>query len=340
MFPYILERLGYGIMKLFFIVVIGIWIIRLIPGSYLHFNAFYENRSEDITLQHSPDLPLFYIGYSINPQSSFGFCLNWNGTNNEVHALLNSYLKLQFGNSIIDGVPVLEKFKKALPWTLVLQLPAIILLIFFSIYYSIHSLLNKNSKIYQLTDRILMLFHAVPGFWLATLLLLFFANPDFLSWFPPGMQSAHLQSPFSLWFSHVHYLILPLLCLILPAMAYLIKLIRNGLLATTEMEFWKRAVSTGISYKFALYKEALPIAAIPLASWFAGVFPALLTGSIIIEQIFSIPGLGRLMFHSIFTRDWPMVQFLFIISSLVTLLGFLLSDIIIRQLDPRIKYQS
>lgn len=340
MFRFILNRLVIGIIKLILIIFIGIWIIHLIPGSYQDFTSFYENRSTDENFSHGPDQDLFYIGYTLNQPSISGLKLNWNGKDNQCHAVLSSYFKLEFGHSLIDGVPVIDKFNKALPWTIALQLPALILLLFLSIFYSVQSLLNKKSKLFQMTDRLLMLFHSVPGFWLATMLLLIFANPEFLQWFPTGLQSVKSLNPYSLWFSHVHYLFLPLLCLVLPALAYLIKLIRNGLLEITEKEFWKRALSTGISYQYALKKEALPIALIPLVSWLAGVFPALLSGSVIIEQIFSIPGLGRLMYHSIFTRDWPMVQFLFIISAMITIIGFIVSDVIIRQLDPRIKLQS
>lgn len=340
MFRFILNRLVIGILKLFIIFFIGIWIIHLIPGSYQDFNSFYENRSAEENFSKPSEQALFYIAYKLNKQSILGIEFNWNGSDNKFHTVLSSYVKLDFGHSLIDGVSVLEKFNKALPWTIALQLPALIFLIAFSIFYSMQSLLKKNNKLFQFTDRLLMLFHSVPGFWLATMLLLIFANPDFFQWFPTGLQSSKSINPYSLWFSHVHYLILPLICLVLPALAYLIKLIRNGLLEITEKEFWKRALSTGISFKYALHREALPIALIPLVSWFAGVFPAMLSGSVIIEQIFSIPGLGRLMYHSIFTRDWPMVQFLFIISSLATIIGFIVSDIIIRQLDPRIKLQS
>ncbi|MBK9108894.1 MAG: ABC transporter permease [Saprospiraceae bacterium] len=170
--------------------------------------------------------------------------------------------------------------------------------------------------------------------------VIFFANATYFKWFPTGMQSINTKDPFYSWLYHPSYFFLPLVCLVLPALAYLVHMLRNGLMESMESPFWIKAISTGVSFRRALISEALPQASIPLAGWLAGILPALFSGSVIIEQIFSIPGLGRLLYLSIYARDWPVVQFLFFFSSALTILGFIAADFLIRILDPRIKSKS
>ena len=315
--------------------------IRLIPGSY---DELME--AEDISLNERASIqqikePLFY--FTIIPEKNDENDLNsilpvfkWNGLHNEFHQKLMSYCTFNFGNSLIDGVAVSKKIATALPWSLILQIPAILLIIILSIWIAFRRIRFPDSILMKSIDSVLIWIHSIPGFWLATMLLLLFANPDVLHWFPSGFQMISSDNPFSIWFYYPQYLILPLLCLILPALAYLVRLIKNGLEENLQKLFWKRALSTGLSYKQALYIEALPLALIPLIAWFAGIFPALISGSLIIEQIFSVPGLGRLMFLSISMRDWPVVQFLFLLGSALTILGFIISDLLLRLVDPRI----
>jgi ABC-type dipeptide/oligopeptide/nickel transport system permease component len=101
--------------------------------------------------------------------------------------------------------------------------------------------------------------------------------------------------------------------------------------------FWTRAISTGQTKQSALWTEALPLAMIPLIAWLAGIFPALISGSLIIEQIFGIPGLGRLMYLSIYLRDWPVVQFIFMLAAFLTIAGFIITDILLQLVDPRLR---
>jgi peptide/nickel transport system permease protein len=315
--------------------------IRLIPGSYEELIQSEEIQMQENLAVKAPDNSLFY--FSILPEKKETVNLRsvlpnvkWNGIENEFHNKLLSYCSFRFGNSLIDGVDVRTKVAKALPWSLILLLPAILIVISLSIWIAFRRVRFPDSKILSAIDSSLVWIHSIPSFWLATMFLLLFANPDMIHWFPSGLQSVSSENPYLIWIQYPHYLILPLLCLVLPALAFLIRLIKNGLENTQRKLFWKRALSSGLSIDKALFKEALPLAMIPVIAWFAGIFPALISGSLIIEQIFSIPGLGRLMYLSVSLRDWPVVQFLFFLGSALTIFGFIVSDFLLRYVDPRL----
>ncbi len=340
MLKFVLKRTLRGVFMLAFIFLCGLWIIRLIPGNYADLQQL-ENPVETekgFSLAHQK--PLFYFAIAGSVLTQEGLSFHWNGADNAFHKSLSDYLRFEFGHSEIDGVPVIQKFRKAWSWSLVVQLPALMLLVFGSLALAFESVLRPQKRWIRFLDLALIALHSLPGFWLATLLLLFFANPDYLSVFPTGIQTQASSNPWLLLFMRPQYFFLPVLCLALPTMAYLVRLLRMGLLESTGKWFWKRALSTGLSTRKALYYEALPLAFIPMLAWMAGILPALISGALVIEQIFSIPGLGRLLYQSIESRDWPTVQFLFFLAAAMTIAGFILADVLLRLVDPRIKMNT
>lgn len=336
---YLIKRLVSGVGILLCVLLLGIWMIDQIPGDHTDYYP-EEYQAETLIPTKGSKRALFYWSFLTQGTQHKEFSLKWNGLNNTFHQTLSNYLSFNFGNSSIDGLAVLSKFKQAFPWSVAVQLPAILLLLGLGVWISIESTLNDGRWYIRWMDRCLLVFNSVPGFWLATLLLFFFANASYFKWFPTGMQSINNKNPFYCWFQHPDYFFLPLMCLVLPSLAYLVHILRNGLKESMESPFWIKSISTGVSPRRALFSEALPQASIPLAGWAAGILPALFSGSVIIEQIFSIPGLGRLLYLSIYARDWPVVQFLFIFSAALTILGFIAADFMIRILDPRIKSNS
>ncbi|MBK7357709.1 MAG: ABC transporter permease [Saprospiraceae bacterium] len=341
MVSFIFKRIGFGIFSLILVLYLSCWLIRLIPGSYNEI-MLSENAGQHESQTIDPvQIPLFYFSWipsktdsmqtaSILPQ------FWWNGVNNNFHNKLTEYLSGDFGRSVVDQQAVSKKFKDALPWSLSFQLPAIGLILCISIWLGRSSVMYPKSIGLKIINSCLIWIHAIPVFWLASLLLLFFANPDFLKIFPSGMQSLSISNPWLIWIQQPEFMILPLVCFIIPSLAYLSRLIKNGMEEVTHKFYWIRALSSGMSYRQALKDEAFPVVMVPLIAWIGSLFPALISGSLIIEQIFSIPGLGRLMYHSISVRDWPQVQFLLLLGSALTIFGFLISDILYRIYNPQL----
>lgn len=338
---FIIKRIFSGLLVILGILASGLWMISQIPGSYRDLSDLepIENNVKEFSKAET-SIPLFYFGVLSKLGRDKSLDLHWNGNQNLFHQTLSAYLKLDFGNSSIDGVPVGEKFAQAFPWSLAVQLPAILILLLLGVFLSIESSLRGDRLWVRLADNLLLVFTSVPGFWMATLLLFFFANTAYLKWFPSGMQAINNHNPFYCWIRYPQYFVLPIICLVLPSLAYLIRILKAGLKENMDSLHWTRVLSSGVSSRRALFVDALPQASIPFTVWMAGILPAIFSGSVVIEQIFSIPGLGRLMYISIYTRDWPVVQFLFFFTAVLTVLGFMVSDIIIRYLDPRIKINT
>jgi len=341
MVSFIIKRVFSGLLSLGFILFLSCWLIRLIPGSYHEIMQAENSMEQNSSLSQLNPEPVFYFSWiPPHPDSSHTVQLypefKWNGIHNSFHNLLFNYLTFNFGKSIVDQQAVIEKFLHALPWSLSLQLPAILLILLISLWMGRQSVLFPKSRILSIINNSFIWIHAVPAFWLASLLLLLFANPDILKIFPSGMQNLENPNPWVVWFRQPEFMILPLTCFVLPSIAYLSRLIKNGMEEVTRKFYWIRALSTGMSYQQALKSEAYPVVMMPVIAWIGSLFPVLISGSLIIEQIFSIPGLGRLMYHSIAVRDWPQVQFLLFLGAILTILGFLISDILYRLYNPQL----
>lgn len=337
---FIIRRVFSGMLVVLSVFIIGCWLIRQIPDApaELELEGLHDPSWE---FRSNENLPFFYWSVQADSILPYVCRMGWNGMSNQFHRTLTGYLSLDFGKSKLDGVPVLTKFLDALPWSVSIQLPAILLLFLLGIGWSIHAVVKPSKWYVRLINSLLIFLHSIPGFWLATVLLLLFANTQYLSIFPTGMQNLRVDHPMLALFTHPHYFILPILCLVLPSLAFLVQLLCNNMQQQMEHLVWTRAVSTGMKTKRAIFKEILPLALIPLGGWFAAILPALFSGSVILEQIFSIPGLGRLLYQAISNRDWPVVQFIFLVSGFSTVLGFVAADLLIRKWDPRhLKDQS
>lgn len=338
---FIFKRIVFGIFSLILVLFLSCWLIRLIPGSYQEIMKGESDAQHEGQTMDPEYLPLFYFSWIPSKIDSMQTAailprFSWNGFENNFHNQLTNYLAGNFGKSLIDQQAVSKKFKDALPWSLSFQLPAILLILSISIWLGRISLMYPKSLALKFINSSLIWIHAIPVFWLASLLLLCFANPDYLKIFPSGMQSLSGTNPWLIWIQQPEFMILPLVCFIVPSLAYLSRLIKNGMEEVTHKFYWIRAISSGMSYRQALKDEAFPVVMIPLIAWIGNLFPALISGSLIIEQIFSIPGLGRLMYHSISVRDWPQVQFLLMLGSALTIIGFLVSDILYRIYNPQL----
>lgn len=326
-----------------FLAFVGLWLVENIPGSH---DSFYQlenpQHPSQAVVEETTRLPLFYFSWFSDQlameNTSWKKYLphfSWNGRQCLFHRQLLLWVSGNFGNSYRDNRPVSQIIAERLPWTLALQIPAILIILFLAIRFAVWEVKKSHSLIATYVSNLFMAMHSIPGFWLASILLLFFASPDFLNWFPSNATDVSTSNLFVIWSQYPEYLVLPILSIVLPSLSYINRLIRNGLLDAMAKPFWKRAVSTGIAKNRIIQREALPMAMLPLMAWIAGILPWMFSGSLIVENIFSIPGIGRLMYQSIVMRDWPVSLGIFMIVSAATILGILLADLLMFRMDPR-----
>lgn len=267
----------------------------------------------------------------------------WYGTSNQFHIYLSKVLSFDFGKSAVDGKPVIKKIGAALAWTVVMIFLSLCLLFMISVPLGLWSGRYEKSWLDKITEKISVLLYAVPVFWLASMLIIFFTSDQYGKWlhiFPSvGTWYTGINQGFwaTLWRQGTH-LILPVLCLTANDFAFLIRLIKVNTIAEKNMPYIKVAIARGIPERQILWGQVLPNVGVSLIAVLMGMIPAAFAGSLIVEVIFNIPGMGRLLYNSLLAADWNVVFAILILLSIVTILFNLAGDVLISRLNPKIRY--
>ena len=177
---------------------------------------------------------------------------------------------------------------------------------------------------------------------MATLFIIFFTSTEYGAWtniFPSvGIwYSSGSEGFLSMLADSWYKLILPVLILVIPDSAYLARLIRAGVQEESKKEYIKTALSKGMSTKDITIKHILPNSLVPTIALLVSTLPAALASTLVIEVIFNIPGIGRLMFESIQFADWAMVYPIVLIISVLAVFLFLIGDLLMAYLNPKLK---
>ncbi|MBS1626179.1 MAG: ABC transporter permease [Bacteroidetes bacterium] len=269
--------------------------------------------------------------------------IKWYGLNNQYHRWLSHFLVLDFGISYIDKRPIWSKIKEALPWTLMLNLISILLSYLIAIPIGIHSARTKGSIGEQVTTVVLFILYSLPVFWVATLLITFITTPEYgMDWFPTfGVgEVTDGMSWTDVLMVRIPHFILPVFCITYGSLAYLSRQMRGGVLSVFRQDYIRTARAKGLSEGTVVWKHALRNSLIPIITIFASLLPAAISGAFIIEIIFSLPGMGKVAYLSLQSRDYPMVFTVMMFSAFLTLLGTLISDILYAVVDPRISFDK
>ena len=249
---------------------------------------------------------------------------------------------LNFGNSFKDNQPVLGKILERLPVTMKLNIFSILLIYLVAIPLGIYSATHSYSLGDQLTTLAAFVLFSLPVVWAGTMALVFLCGGDFFYLFPPaGLTSIDYSPNWSFWErikDQAWHLFLPVVLLSYSGFAGLSRYMRTGMREVLGQDYVRTARAKGLSEKKVIYKHVLRNSLIPMVTIFASILPALIGGSIIIETIFSIPGLGQLGYQAVLARDYPTLMALFTVSALLALAGILLSDILLTLVDPRIAF--
>lgn len=264
-------------------------------------------------------------------------------THNQFHRWLfgtehtKGIIQGDFGTSYITRQPVLEVFQPKIKWSLLLTLLSLLISLAIAIPLAIYMVRYPSSFASKIVSVYCNFAYATPVFWFATLLLVTLANPSFIKLFPASAVPNNTKVGFLSIFQNAWYLILPLLCYCYASIALLTQTIQSSLKQTLSEPYIKTAFAKGLTERLVIYRHALPNVLLPLITLIANVFPAAISGSVIIENIFSIPGMGNEITHAIFTQNYPVLVAIVMLTGFMTLTGFLLADIFYSLADPRIR---
>ncbi len=256
---------------------------------------------------------------------------------------LGRIVTFDFGNSIRDQRPVLDKLKERVPVSIQLGGISLILAYLISIPLGVYSATHQYSRTDKVLTVFLFMLYSLPNFWIATLAIVYLGGGDFLDVFPVfGLETIGSDN-WTFWerfADRLWHLVLPVTCMTYYTLAALSRYMRSSMLEVVRQDFIRTARAKGLSERLVIYRHALRNSLIPIVTLMANLLPTLIGGSIVIETIFSVPGMGQLGWEAVLLRDYPVIMAVFTISAFLTLLGILIADILYTIVDPRIRYEQ
>lgn len=254
-------------------------------------------------------------------------------------AWLNRLVRVDLGRSFSpDGLPVWEKIRERIPVTLSLNLAEVCLIYLTAVPLGVFAAVRRHTLFDRLTTVFVFIGFATPDFWLALLLMILFGVQ--LGWLPiSGLRSLNWEylAPAAQLWDLASHLILPIFIGAFGGLAGLSRFMRGSMLEVIRQDYIRTAQAKGLPERVVVYKHALRNALLPIVTILGLSLPGLIGGSVIVESVFAIPGMGQLAVQSVFARDYPVVMGLLTIGAGLTLLGNRLADVCYGIVDPRIR---
>jgi peptide/nickel transport system permease protein len=248
-------------------------------------------------------------------------------------------LRLDLGRSFApDGKPVLQKIAERLPVTLFLNVIEMLIIVALAVPIGMLSATRQYSLFDKVTTVFVFVGFATPDFWLALLLMIVFGVE--LGWLPiSGLRSLNWEY-LSFWRQQVDFLshlALPILVATFGGLAGFSRYMRQSMLEVVRQDYIQSARAKGLAERVVIGKHALRNALLPVVTILGLSLPGLIGGSVIVETVFAIPGMGQLMVQAAFARDYPVIMGNLVIVSILTLVANLVADISYGLVDPRIR---
>jgi microcin C transport system permease protein len=336
MLSYIIRRLLLMIPTLLGITVVCFFLIQLVPGGPVEEILSQVQQASQQTggMSTSQGVSAEEIEL-LNKQ--FGFdkpiyerYFDW---------LLN-LLTFDLGESYARGEPVLDVILSKMPISLFFGLTSFLLSYLICIPLGVYKAVYHKGKFDSISSFFIFAGYVIPGYALGVVLIVLFSGGSFFDWFPLGGIVSDEHDEYTLFgqaLDFLHHMVLPMVCFMLSEFAFLTFLMKNSLLDEIKKEYVLTARIKGASKHWAVWKHALRNALIPLATRLSEIFTLMFAGSLLIEKVFDIDGMGLLYYNAMIGRDYNLVMGLIFMMSVMTLLGRLFSDCLYVWLDPRIQ---
>lgn len=240
---------------------------------------------------------------------------------------------LNFGISFVTGQDVSAEILKRLPVTLIMNITALVAVFVISLYLGIKAALNYEKKSDYIIRQISLVSFSMPSFYLALLFIIFFSLT--LGLFPiAGLHSVEPKEGVAYYLDMTWHLVLPVGVMIFVGLGSMIIYIRSLTLEILKSDYYYFALSRGLEKKELLRYYILPNLLPPIITLLGLSLPGLIGGSVILESIFGIEGMGQLFYMSALSRDYPIIMGTLMITAFLTLIGNMLADLILLKLNP------
>jgi len=343
MLKYILRRLLFIIPTLIGISIVVFGIVNLAPGSPI------EQKLQQLRFAGSAD------GNGESSSKGAGATVSKEvldalkkqyGFDKPVHIRYWIWLKnlstLDFGDSFTYEEPVIDVIISKFPVSLQFGLFSFILSYLISIPLGVYKAIRNGTR-FDVTSSIGLYFaYSIPSFMLGIILIVFLSGGNFLDIFPIGGLYSDFydeMTTFERFFDRVYHAILPLFCFTIGSFAQLTQLMKNSIIEEISKDYIRTARAKGLSEKVIYLKHALRNALIPIATGIGSFLSVFFAGSLLLEKVFQLDGIGLLGFNSILSRDYNVIMGLVFIQSALMLIGNLISDIAYVIVDPRIDFE-
>ncbi|QKE25057.1 ABC transporter permease [Arcobacter aquimarinus] len=309
------KKLLYLITMLFIISLISFIAINAAPNSFFASGELNPNITpesiEQLKAIYGLDKPLYIQFFS------------W----------IYSIIQLDFGISFASGEMVKNEILSRIPVTLTINIVSMVLIFIISLYFGIKSALNKNSFFDKFTGQLSLLSFSMPSFYLALLLVLIFAiNFEILP--IAGLHSVPNDGSLDYYLDYAWHLILPIFIIVFGGIGSLILYIRGLTLEILKSDYIFFARARGLTQKQILRYYILPNLYPPVITLLGLSLPGIIGGSVILETIFSIDGMGLLFYQSALSHDYPVIMGILIIGAFLTLIGNMIADLVLLKLNP------
>ncbi|MER2997176.1 ABC transporter permease [Pontibacter populi] len=354
------SRLLYAVPIVWLMVSAIFLLSRILPGTFgeqlfTDDAAFYSKGSqqqktaayEQLLKRTNQQLPLFYVGLEpitkANANTGYTYLLpdfTWNGTHNQYHIWASEVLTGSFGASFASTRPVMEVITEAAGNTIWIIGSSMLVTIALALVLGVAMVRWQNAKWPSWLLSFLIVLDCFPLFVLTLLLLLLLANPDVLQLFPVfglGYSSVVNQNGITVLLYQFPYLVLPILCLVLANLPYLTNQFYSSLAGTMQAGYIKTARAKGLRAQKVITGHALRNALLPVITILSDMLPALVAGTGIIEIIFAIPGIGRLLINSVVARDFPVIVGIVVVIAIFKMVSHVIADVLYALADPRIR---
>lgn len=250
-------------------------------------------------------------------------------------------VKLDLGESYYFEEPVIDVIVNRFPVSLTFGIANFILVYLISIPLGIIKAVKNGSHFDGATSIMLFVAYSIPPFALGIVLIVFLCGGTYLDWFPlQGLVSETFDemTPKEQFFDYIHHVTLPLFCYVIGHFAFLTMLMKNSLIEQLSTDYHRTAQAKGLTENQVVYKHCLRNALIPVATGIGSYIGLFLAGSLLIEEVFGLDGIGRLSYEAILERDYPIVLAIILLTAVATLIGNLISDFLYVMIDPRIDF--